>query len=161
MSDSEERPAKRARTPGSWRPFEGFADARGHPHALAVRRNVLLTKGSALSVARERGVCPQSVRDFRALLITTGDLAPLPRSGGPSFKLSPDDAYALYLYSVLVPDALREEVASFLLCFRHVSVSESTISNCKGSGLATPGRAVCRKQVPKSEDGVGHPAGDG
>ena len=127
-TDEERRPAKRARNHSSWRPFEDFVDSRGHPHALAVRRNVLKMKGSVQSVAKARGVCPQSVRDFRALLQHGGDLQPLPRSGGPSFKLSADDAYALYLYTVLVTDASREECCCFLLVFRHVAVSESTIS---------------------------------
>ena len=94
----EPPPAKRSKTDSSWRPFQDFVDSQGHAHALAVRRNVASMEGTGAAVAKARGVCPQSVRDFRALA-AAGDLTRLPRSGGRSRSLSPDDAYALDLYT--------------------------------------------------------------
>ena len=53
----------------------------------------------------------------------------LPRSGGPPRKMSQDDAYALYLFTMIAPDCSRPECVAFLRVFRGINVSVTCITN--------------------------------
>lgn len=120
--------AQKRQKGNEWRPFEAFVDSSGKAHAPAVRTNVVNTAGSVMDVARARGVCPQSVRIFRARH-REGNLKALPRSGGPPRKMSQDDAYALYLFTMIAPDCSRPECVAFLRAFRGINVSVTCITN--------------------------------